>query len=608
MPLRIKLNGNLVPTNQTSPIADAEIKLTRDRSLTADFSSSFSANLTFYGDAYYTLLNELILAPGARANQVKIEIYDDCCQRDGEFTLLYVGKITSNDLSFCSEGDEKGCRITATSKSNTSDDIQYSCIRTKVVSANNSPDPNNPRLGFQYQEHPYIRYCYKIRPNFLHDIIIILGFAIYLITFVLIPITAIISGIVAFLNALGAGIDFVPSQPGNQTPLEWFLGVQKDIGEFLSGCEEGAISPYVRSYIGNVCNSCGLTFESSILNDPSSDYYNLVYFSLPARGGDDDYHDNTGQIMEKTVRNYFDLNAPLDTGAAFLDDLAKVFNAVWWIEGGVLYFEQQPKSLPIWLDLVAGTEAARVRSICFKIPTEQPCAIGSFLYRKDMIDTVSSEVLRWYNDYVDYQQTQFNTRPYNPNLSGECKHDFPYSPANFRKTGTSRDVIDTYAGLLAIVGAYDKRFDYAMVLERGTTIYPKLLIHDAKKDTPEFDYVVRRKRPNGDYYYNEPMWVAEGTDDPAIGKPAGGRYDSKNGFNWNLYRFWAEDDPTITEKLNVDFTVELDYICEDVFKFYDNGVFQTVLLRYPTEDGLIKIGQVKTVSFKENLLVIEGTI
>ncbi len=610
MSFRIKLNGQLTPKDQHSTLLEADIKFTRDKSINAEFKTDFSANISFYGDAYRLIIDELVKAPGARANQVKIEIYDDCCKdADGEWRRLYLGKITSNDIGFCSLGIDARCKLTTSSKSNTSDDILYSCIRTKVVSANNSPDPNNPRLGFQYQEHPYVRYCYKIRPNFLHDIIIILGFGFWIGNFGLLLILLPFIAIIDFLNLLGAGIDLNDSQPGDQGLREWFIEAQKDIAEFLTGCEEGAITPYARSYINNVCTACGVNFESSILNDPASDYYNLAYFLLQSSGGDDDYYNGYGEIDEGTVRNYFDLNGPTDTGATFLDQLAEIFNCVWWIQDGTLYFEPEPKNQPVWLDLTGGNERKRTERLCYKVRGNPPCAFISLNYQKDMIDTVSNETGKWFNDYVDYQQTQFNTRPFNPNLEGECKNVFKFATTNFRKSGTSRDVIDTWAKFLAVFAIYDTQYDNALVLEKGSMIYPKLLIIDPTLGHRDFRYVVRRQRPNGYFYYNEGMWFAEGTDDPAIGKPAGGRLDSRPGYNWNMYRWWAKEDPEINPKLGVNFEIDLAYSCEDINMFLDNGVFMTVLLPYPEIDSFeTKIGYVKTVTIKKNTLNIEGTI
>jgi len=285
---------------------------------------TISSEFVLRGDAFSIVETELIEDPLGKNKSIPVVIYEEnCCDTD---ILIFQGILRGDMVNWCF-GD---CECKVTFIEQTEESLKIDCIKSTQVFDNWN--------GFQEQIHPRIVYCVEIRPGFAQYLTVIFGIILNIVLFALYPIISVLSAIIYFiesiiagLNALGINVSWNTDFDGDSSTnlLEQFQGFIDTLNELLIGCGREHPSPLVRSYIQNVCDKCGLTFSSTIYNNPESQYYNAVYLSAP---------------VEKGVRDedilYIEENKPIKNLTGFLDDLNVLHNAKYRTIDNVLYFER----------------------------------------------------------------------------------------------------------------------------------------------------------------------------------------------------------------------------------------------------------------------------
>jgi len=541
--MKIELNGSLV-TGRIDGTDEFQITLRR-RDEGGGLAKSFSSELTFFDDGYTLLKSILIDDPIGFTKKVNVKVWDSCCYAPFEFV------IKGDAIDWC----EPGCSITANL---VEEAPEVNCVRSTLLWDNHN--------GFLGRSFIPIRYCVEMRPEFIQYTLIFLAFILNLVvTAVLIPVIAVIFVVFGIIYAVCSVISLICSIPligcdppdcnsGFTNPtvvINNILDALKEVNEGIVPCGRFHPSPYIREYIQNVCDKCGLNFVSTILNDPSSEYYNAVMMAA--------------QIKKGRKKNDGDFtligdNKPVETLETFLDDYLKpTFDADYRITGGNLIFERKDyfASVATWLDTeVLLTDGDIIDDqICYSWSDRERYAFGRFEYQRDAADYLGNEAKDRFNDIVDWNV------PFNPGQTGEKAVQLPLGMARFRDDGIDTDIFTFFKNALGGVintvfyGAFSS-YDHAILMNQHTAFNYKFLIYDPSSGT---DGEVKRYFDNTytggpvegdpDQRYNYPFWFREGR-------------------TGNLYtRFHYIDDPRLPGSTNFDFSFEFKFNCDHLSSF-----------------------------------------
>jgi hypothetical protein len=363
------------------------------------------------------------------------------------------------------------------------------------------------------------------------------------ISLVLIGICGALKGIEKFINW------FVPGNPFDCTPpvcdqilqdptylLDGLKEIYDSLLQSFIGCGRKHPTPLYRQYIENACQICGINqFNSSILNDPNSEYYNALYFNAPADAGD------------RQAVGYISENRPTATMSSWLDIIAKDFNARWWISQNQLYFERKDffLSQPVIYDAVVNASTGDIlEGVCFSYNEGKLFSSIKVEAVMDALDDVGNEDRNRYTVYIDFGS--------NPNWEGANKKALSYSPARFRNDGVEFDVLSFFGNskfVNFLFGGQLTGTDQYLLMAKGTASNPKMLIWDGQSYT---DAIIRKY--NG--VQNMPAMVNSGQSD---------LYDKFHRIddpNQNPFRFWNAEftiraNCQLVQQLDVNRTVRL---------------------------------------------------
>ena len=547
----LKLDGN--PTAEKVLGLDrASITIRREDK--GNIVYSMSSELTFQpGQDYDYIYAKLITDVNAISNIIKVTLIDDCCDKEYEF------KIDANHLDWCKDK----CTLTTNLIEFNETTAAYDCVDSTLIWDNHN--------GFTSQLHPRITYCNEMRPDILQHFIMIVSIVL---TIALLPILTPWIVIMQLVNVLIAGYNLIPGVANVSLIGDGDINIFDDVADwfekiilFAVGCGRKHPSPLVRGYINNVCAKCNISFQSSILNDSASDYYNTLYFSAPVR---------KGVAFDDTVTYWIDANRPLLTGSDLLNEQKALYNGNWRIIGNVLKFERKDffKTTNPWLD--TADLGDKLISLCYNWTQTPRPAFGDFQYQLDAIDWVGNEAKARWNDIVEWNV------PFSPLQKGKKQVLLPYSPARFRDDGLDEDILARYSNLPFL--GFITNYTGVMIMHSGTSFVPKILIWD--ESTGIADARVKKgyipTTINFLNNYNYPLWFDE---------------NSPN----NLYdRFYVIDNPKLQTFAGKDFTLKLKYDC---------ALLNLVDIDRPiTVEGIV--GQITTIEIMshEGTMEIKGTI
>lgn len=458
-PIVIKLNGTEI-TGRLDGIESFNITL-RENDDDGGLAKSYSTELRFFDDGYSILKSSLIDDPNGFANQVDVQIFDECCGR-----LVFDGFIQGDGIDWC----EPECWVSAQVVEKKT---ALNCIKSKLIYDNEN--------GFLNLQQKKLRYCVDIRPDFIIGILIfiyaILNAAIYT---VLIPLAAVVVVIqsIAFIVcsivcAVSPGCTLADCAGGTWTnPTGAFSEISgwfTDLQNRMIQCQWYHPTALVRDYIKNACDVCGLQFQSSILNDPSSPYFNLLLFSAPVRKGYKPSENNGLLITE---------NLPIETVDTLVKNyLGPFFNAKYWIVGNTLIFERKDYFVgtTTWIDAEQLLNDGRIvdNQICFSWIDKPRPSFAEYKYSQDGSDLDGNEAKSRYEDIVEW-----NPFPTSPTQSGSLDVIFQSACARFRDDGAGPDPLGGQTSFDFLFGnAIDNSRDLLMMSQHTAFLY-KFLIWD----------------------------------------------------------------------------------------------------------------------------------
>jgi hypothetical protein len=544
--LYLKINGTPIQ-GRIDGLEDFTLNYSRD-SETGRTQKSYTNQLKFYDDGFAIIYPLMVANPNGLNQSANVEIWDDCCNAPVYRDLIIRGDM----VDFCANDCFVTCRLTRQDP----DDLIYQCLNKYEISSNKNGYFNHQPNS--QPKFPLVVYCNELRPNWLMAylleiafILLFIGTAIWpalailfaAITLVLLQVCFVLRQIENIINSLlpGNPVDITPPACDQLFQDPFFLFKEYDklldkMAQAFIGCGRKHPTPLYRQYIENACQICGINqFNSSILNDPNSEYYNALYFNAPADAG------------SRQAVGYISENRPTATMSTWLDIIAKDFNARWWISQNQLYFERKDFFLnqPVIYDAVVNASTGDILDgVCFSYNEGKLFSSIKVEANMDALDDVGNEDRDRYTVYFDYGS--------NPNWEGANKKVLSYSPSRYRNDGIEADVISNYGNRpLAnfIFQGNLSNFSRALLMSKGTASNPKMLIWDGQSYTDAYVKIY-----NG--VQNMPAMVNSGQSD---------LYDKFHRIddpNLNPFRFWNAEftvrmNCTLAQQLDVNRTVRL---------------------------------------------------
>lgn len=542
---------------------------------TGDRAFSFTGDLVFTGSDAAYLKARLIDDINAIENKVVLKFIDDCCTPNP----VYEFYINSDSLLWC----EGSCDITASATEKSIANDQFTCLKNTIIWDNFD--------GFTSRQHPRMSYCNELRPDFMQHFQIIVVLALYTAFLTMGPILAVIAAIIVVINFIiginntiidalnsvlpsGSEIDNVDpidldNDPGTNAFAEFDNWIQGLIAIGV-GCGRKHPSPLLREYINNFCKKCGLSFKSSIINNPGNDYWNTVYVNAPIHKGIEEADNTTFWVAE---------NAPLLSGLQLMDQLVPVFNGRFEVTNNELTFERKDYFVPKtpWLDL---TTHPGVESVCWNWSKKTRFSYAVLSYQEDAINQIGNEARERWRAYVEWNI------PYSTLQKGAYEPILPFAACRFRDDGIDKDILTFYKDQPTL-STLINRYRNSMIMNTHTSYLPMLLIWDGDSVYNAFADKFINKNYLGivglNQAYNYPYWFAEG-------------------YPGNLYsNFHYIENPKLSGYQGFDFTAEVRIDCDLINAIDIDGVVKTS--RGDSKDSLTVV-----IDRKKGVLTIKGTV
>lgn len=550
---QILLDGAAVPPEEFSGTAGTRVTVEQKD---GESTISYANSLTFYGQSRDYILNKLVYGANPQIDFVTVKIYDGCCTDGaGNGLLIFEGKATRADIEFCDPAYNEDCGVTMSlaDASTAADAIQ--CVRNVLITqrrygARTSGGENTYRPSVQFG------YYEETRPKSFTRITLI---TILILLTLYAPIVAIIQ-IVSF----------------------GFL----DLSLLYNGALDVLLkkrwhkSPFIHSYLSNVCQLCGLRLRSSLF-EPTGVYHNLTRLDTAfSEGGIGLASGLSGSSGISPTQAYRDFNSPNITLPELMRSLAEL-NIGYLVTGTDLIVERKDFfGNNIWIDFTQ--RQSDILELCFTASEEAQPAGEVFAFTEDGSDKLGNEANPlWSGEVVDY-----NT-PIIPTLRGIKQTTIQYGTARFLGDGLESVIFDVlnsgYANAITF-GAINITTG-SLLMTTGTASVPKLLMYDGFSNPNDAQVEVLGGK------YNGRAWLRADTQS-AYG--FAGFYD-------NLLRI---NDPRLNLQRNLSYKLRFSYICEDL---RTRSFGQVVQIPINGTNVLARIDTVE-IDFESREITISGVI
>lgn len=404
---------------------------------------SLTEEIDFAGEAAVFVRDWLVNRPYSPLNMIEVRFTDLVCNK-----IIGDYLIKPQKISFCVYDD---CNVKVTAVQN---DTLFECISKTKISDNKN--------GFLNQNFRAYDYAVEKRPAIMTAVLICLAAPVFVTGIALLPITWIVNAILRIFR------------------VTWDRPTFSDIQQMffeMVGLGRDHAAAGVRDYTNNVCTICGVTvdtpnnflYQQEILHDGvtiQNPYYWLDVFYAQTQKGRRDNDPNRYKLI--------DLNIPVIGLDSLLNDLAKVFNAKWYLTNdGKLRFllKQSFANLDPVIDFDDETTVSEnpLLKLCYDVTDKQQPLTASFGYQQDTIDLAANDSLLRYNSYASYDA---DGNP-NPNLKGNIDHIVPFGATNFRDDGVTKDYLDEATNSpLVLLGALAVMLLAAIFITAGIGLLP----------------------------------------------------------------------------------------------------------------------------------------
>lgn len=556
-------------------------------SIGSNFDKGVSGDFTFHGAAFQYIFDWMMVTPCQSLNSVEVQITDLVCNR--KFRIFELKLDNTEYAPF-----DSACIVSLSLREK--DDAIHVFKKTIIE---DDWDGRFNSDGTSTFDHPTFLYIVEKKPSFITDALVVIAY-----------LTGILSAGVATL----------------------FTDLKRWYRKIL-GISYYSPAPLIRTYIANVCDKYGFTYNT-VFDDVITNPYRDTALFFPVQS----YYSNNDAIGSPSTKFIWDNRTGMPM-SDFLDQLRDVFNAEWYVTPNKqLVFQNRAYflNLPVLIDFSV-FDAPRLYDFKYTFNGDKKPAYGNYQYRLDPQDSDSND-LKWrYNDIVD-----FDGDANNPMLEGSINKDFQFAATSFMYDGATTDFIkgaieaaravalgailvglaaifliaNPFTGLAAAAafaagyavvndffGHYIENGDLQGAVRSASNVInvPRLLLYN--RNTPmNVAKVVSITNPVINPYYNVDN-IDYYTEHPAFDAPAGYFGDPiVNVYNYPLYldadyknnlydRFHEIDNPLNNPEINQEFSASLDLCCD----------LMTTLGCW--DDDFIKIGAVVVVENRNGRLI-----
>ena len=531
MQVGFSLNCSGTFTDYTEFVDVTALKMTKSLDEQNDPQKSITSDIECYGDAYTFIRTNLIDSVNLYSNSICVQVTDDDCGNVFQF------KIETKNLKWC-DGDI--CKI---SMALVEFNQVIDCVKNTVISDNTNgefqefPVSGNP--------HPRFRYCDVIKPTFLFG---------FIITFVN-AVSALLASInFVLLVTFGPIINTINAFFGTS----YAIPAIPDPFSSIVGCNRLYPAPFVRTYIDNVCNLCGVTVDDTtdtIFHEVTSNYYNTALLTAYTTKG----------VKDTSTKDYIINNRPSWTLFDLMSKLKIPFNGRFFFKNNLdLHFARKDLiGVQLWgatptVD-VSDTGADNTNllgNVCYQWNGDGKPSRINMKYSADISDNIGNELLSRFNgEYLS---------PANPNYNTPVEKITP----DFGAQSFVLDGKDTIwdANLVNAIGPMLTGFSYDGVLKtQGDTLQlAKLIIWDGISMTDS--------RPFSDAWIPYLALSAFADDDGGFFPVSASdlfNYNFPYSFDpdadlissGNLWQFHSIDIPSASKKTNISFEYKLQMCC-----------------------------------------------
>jgi hypothetical protein len=549
MVVEMRLNCTGSWTDYTKNVNLNNYKRLESLNETFDPMREVSGEIEVDGPCYTFVYNSLIDNVNMYSNSICVRITDTSCS-----SLQTTFKLDNSNLKWC---DNNECFMSF-------DLVEYNlekdCIKDTLITDNTSGlFQAYPILG---NPHPRFRYCDVVQPKWWFDIMIKFFTIFDVVVTTINSVISVINLIISAVNTL-PGVSIGPIATIS-LPYETF-----------SGCDRGFPAPFIRTYIDNVCDVCGLTSNSStnpifysttnqfnaLLSNP---YYYATFLTAYTTKG----VDMTG------AKDWIPNNAPSYTLDTFLSVIKTPWNARWYLHNSNLYFNR--KDLigdDIWgstptLDFTTSDADKLLGSVCFSWNGQGKLKRLNMRYSTDASDNSGNEMLKRFNGEYLEPITNVNYK--------EAKE------ANLYEVGATQFVLDgqdvLYDSIIlnalgSLIGGFN--FTGCLKTQGDTLALAKILIYDTASDIDD-------ARTKGDDYLSYialPAFEDDINSSWSISPFFCKNYNNAmsfdptaNAIEGNLWQYWQIEKADPAKKTNISFEFRLEYCCD----FNSLGLYQKV--------------------------------
>lgn len=428
---------------QKKDYTTSDFTLEKSNSEVRDVTKEFE----FSGVARDMIFDRLIDDPFGLINAIPIKIIDDCC---GTNILFFEGEIRGDRVNFC-DGD---CFVTVNAYQVSTENKVIECFKSYAIEQIDKI--NN-------QKNPLVGYCNEARPQFVHDMIMILGALGILIIFFIEGLLFIALGIVNVISIIVTVLllNEVLNFDIDRSKLNIAKRLKDSIRDFIVPCYYQP-TPYVRDIMQGACDKCNANFSSSIFNSIGSEYYNTLYYTAQSKEG----FDKESQYNKGLISG----NLPIKSIYDFLQDFKEIniFSKVIKTNGIDTLFVERKDFFAVTENLTLPNDA----KVCYSSIEGTPPAFAIVEFRQDGMDLVGSESKNeWYKKLFEWNL------PVSPIQKGSLQYNINFGMHRQINDGIKRTVYEAYTGLFStIFGLNLKKYKEWLLLQNGIAFVTKLLV------------------------------------------------------------------------------------------------------------------------------------
>lgn len=355
-------------------------------------------------------LSESVVVGGEAFTLLEQTFFINCNSYTKELNALFVAdvcgginiplKITIDGLRY----DPANGQMEILLKSITDEDKAYNILNSSFWHEN----------GFENAYKIPLMYFVE-QPNIIQRIILDMTFAFRMLFNAVDKVIEFLCKPVEWISDLFGG-DF-------DCPEDYTSAIFKLFDNWLLGVGNWGTAPLIREILEYQCGHAGISFSSSIINDPNSEYFNMAIFSLDT--GD---HGNSKDTSDNKRKSVLKNNANLMTVIELLEGMKTTFEGTdYRIIDKVLYFERTE-----YFDAIASVKILDVISNCdisaptYEYDINELVAWGQFQFTQDAFDTEGNESGGHYKINKDYND------PYSPAQKNNVARLIPFAPASFQ--------------------------------------------------------------------------------------------------------------------------------------------------------------------------------